>query len=166
MNPGIYSNTICIHPIPSHPIPNATPAPPHLSNKQTPFFKTKKFPRERASPLTNSHLPPPYHAILAKTPFGYFLTHHFLPSSINKSHAPNASGKKKNSTGTGLAPIARASPGMYRNTKITHSAKAMAGNSQRFCVSLLPMGGCWKIESRRVRVASRLNHCMMTRLTK
>ncbi len=41
--------------------------------------------------------------------------------------------------------------------KMTTSAKRMAGNRARFWVALLKIGGCWKIERRRVRVAIKLN---------
>lgn len=39
-------------------------------------------------------------------------------------------------------------------------AKAIAGKSSRFWVRLLKAGGCWKMESRRVRTARMLNHCL------
>jgi hypothetical protein len=43
---------------------------------------------------------PYYHAIFAKTDFGYLLTKNFLISSNNKRPIPNAIGKNQYATGT------------------------------------------------------------------
>jgi hypothetical protein len=112
---------------------------------------------------TSFHLPslkkkkPHYQAILATSPLGYFLHHHFLTSSVNNNQSPNATGKKKYSTGILLELIAVFRPGIYRKMKITTNAKRIAGKRARFWVALLKIGGCWKMERRRVLVAIRLN---------
>ena len=95
----------------------------------------------------------PYQAILANKPLGYFLHHHFRTSSVNSNHNPKATGKKKYSTGILLELIAVFRPGIYRKMKMTTSAKRMAGKRARFWVALLKIGGCWKMERRRVLVA-------------
>jgi hypothetical protein len=102
-----------------------------------------------------------YHASQAIRPFGYFLTHHFLSSSANRSQRPKAMGRKKYSTGMGDELIAVFKPGIYKKTKIIANANRMAGNRSRFWVALLNAGGCWKIERRLVRVAITLNHSVM-----
>ena len=107
-----------------------------------------------------------YQAIFATKLFGYFLTKYFRVSSVNKSQIPKAIGKKKYSTGIDDERIATSMPGIYKKIKMTTTENRMAGKSHRFCVSLLNAGGCWNIESLLVLVANRLNHCMMTRLTK
>jgi hypothetical protein len=73
-----------------------------------------------------------YHAILATNPLGYFLHHHFLTSSVNSNHMPNATGKKKYSTGILLELIAVVRPGIYKKMKMTTSANRIAGKSARF----------------------------------
>jgi hypothetical protein len=83
-----------------------------------------------------------YQAIFATHPLGYLLHHHFLASSVNNSHNPNATGKKKYSTGILLELMAVFRPGIYRKIKITTNAKRMAGKRARFWVALLKMGGC------------------------
>jgi hypothetical protein len=45
---------------------------------------------------------------------------------------PNATGKKKYSTGILLELIAVARPGIYNNTKMTTSANRIAGKRARF----------------------------------
>lgn len=52
-----------------------------------------------------------------------------------------------------------------RNTYMARESEiAMAGNRVRFLVRDDPTGDCWNIDTRRVLVASRLKHCMRTRL--
>jgi hypothetical protein len=105
-----------------------------------------------------------YHASQAILPWGYFLTHHFLSSSANRSQKPKAMGRKKYSTGMGDALIAVFKPGIYKKTKIIAKANRIAGNRSRFWVALLNAGGCWKIERRLVRVAITLNHSVVFQL--
>lgn len=150
------------------------------ATKITPINATLMYHSPRGkSPNKNT-----YHAILATIPLGHLLHHHFLTSSVNNNQSPNATGKKKYSTGILLELIALSRPGIYKKMKMTTSAKRIAGNRARFCVALLKIGGCWKMERRRVRVAIKLNlekvlasckfegscvwayHCMITKLTK
>jgi hypothetical protein len=84
---------------------------------------------------------------------GYFLHHHFRVSSANNNQSPKAAGKKKYSTGILLELIDVVRPGIYRKMKMTTNAKRMAGKRARFWVALLKIGGCWKMERRRVLVA-------------
>lgn len=119
---------------------------PAKRHAKTPFSPHAQTPKQN-----------PYQASLASIPLGHLLHHHFLTSSVNNNQSPKATGKKKYSTGIWLELIVLCRPGIYKKMKMTTSAKRMAGNKARFCVALLKIGGCWKIERRRVRVAITLN---------
>jgi hypothetical protein len=69
---------------------------------------------------------------LATIPLGYFLHHHFRTSSVNKSHKPKATGKKKYSAGILLELIVVFKPGIYRKMNMTTKANRTAGKSAKF----------------------------------
>lgn len=102
--------------IPSKTLNNArlcnAPNQQHIYN---PPFSTISLNTTTNPPITKPHTFVRliiYHAIHATHPFGYFLATNFLASSNNKSHSPNATGKKKYSAGIGDERIVVASPGM------------------------------------------------------
>lgn len=101
-----------------------------------------------------------YHANLAVKPVGQRLTVYFLPSSSNSTPNPNVAGRKKCSTGTRDVLRTTWSSGIYVQKIAMHSAKAIDGKRSKFCVTRLKTGGCWKMLSRRVRIARSVNHCL------
>jgi hypothetical protein len=70
------------------------------------------------------------------------------------------------STRTGLVWKTSWKNGMKMNNTRTESVNAIAINMYKFLVSRDPIGGCWKIDNRLVRVMRRLPHCINTNVTK
>ena len=114
-----------------------------------------------SNPFCNLRLSSSLHqATLASKPRGHCLTKNFLASSKSNIPRPNVMGRNQCSTGTSAVPSTSCRRGMYSQKNAMTTANRIAGKSHRFCVRLLKIGGCWKIERRLVRTASRLNHCL------
>jgi hypothetical protein len=118
-----------------------------------------------------------YQAILAKKPVGFFRTKYFRVSSNKRIPKANyfasnqylrndqmttqeqeltANGKKMYSTGTFLVWNALWKTGTKQKKKANAIAAMMAGIMYLLLVDGFPMNGCWKIDSRRVLVESKL----------
>lgn len=96
-----------------------------------------------------------YHAILAMTLLGNFLTRNFLASSNSSKPIPKPKGRNQYSTGTIAVPRTLWNLGTYRKNMAMTIAKMMAGKRYGF------LQGAWlRSDKRRVRTLIRLNHCL------
>jgi len=121
--------------------------------------------------IRNTVSPPPQHsecyqANFAAIPFGHRRTQYFLVSSRSKSPHPNPSGINQYSTTTSLVWNIFWKNGMNINNTNTERVNPIAMKMYKFLVVLGPMGGCCRIDNRRVRVMRRFPHCIKTNVTK
>lgn len=105
-----------------------------------------------------------YHAILARNPCGYRLTKNFRVSSHNTKPAPKPNATRLAAYADEEIRINQYSTlgarvlnifwknDVRRNINIRESVIDMAPKIYKFLVFFDPMGGCWTIDKRRVRI--------------